>query len=222
MTGEIEIVPAILRRTLEGIYEDWGKIEPAASHIQLDVTDGVFAGDGTFQDIQAFKKLPNSHKIELHMMVQNPALFADAVADLAPARCVFHIEAFAGHESVAVVYDKLRRLAPQTQLGLAVNPDTPSEYLDEHMSRIDYALFMGYTPGFAGQQVLPKVFPKIGAFHGTHPDIPIAVDGQVTKETIPDFVHAGARILCANSSIFKKGNPIENLEQLKLLARIAI
>jgi len=220
--GDIEIVPAILRRTLEGIKEDWAKVESVAAHIQLDVTDGVFAGDGTFREIRTFKQLSNSHKIELHMMVQDPASFADDVVNLAPARCIFHIEAFAGHDNVAIVYDKLRAASPQTQFGLAINPGTPSEYLDEHIGRIDYVLFMGYNPGWAGQQVVPSVFPKIGRFAGKYPNIPIAVDGQVNTQTIPDFVHAGARILCANSSIFKEGNPIENFEQLKLLARTAI
>lgn len=221
MSNRIEIVPAILRATLEGIVRDWKIIEPVAEHVQIDITDGVFAGDGTFRDVQFFKRLPNSQKIELHMMVQRPSDYVDAVIDLLPARCVFHLEAFSGGEHVTDVYTRLRTGTPQTELALALNPETPTERVEEYLPSVQYAFFMGYNPGWAGQPVNPNVFPKIAQFHSMYPEIPIAVDGHVGKDTMEDFVKAGARILCANSSIFKEGNPKENYEQLRLLAHAA-
>ncbi|MGH9857545.1 MAG: hypothetical protein ACRD4B_06845, partial [Acidobacteriota bacterium] len=80
----IEIVPAILRTTWEGITEDWQKIAHASDHIQIDITDGIFAGEGTFRNIRQFKKLPSSQKIELHLMVHTPGNFVDDVIDLNP------------------------------------------------------------------------------------------------------------------------------------------
>lgn len=221
MNKRIEIVPAILRATLEGIVHDWEIIEPVAEHIQLDVTDGVFAGDGTFRDVRFFKRLPNSTKIELHMMVQKPSDYVDDVIDLAPARCVFHLEAFIDGGHVQEVYKQLRVGLPSTELALAVNPETPTERLEEYLPLVNYAFFMGYNPGWSGQPVNPMVFPKIAQFHNMYPEMPIAVDGHVGKDTIADFVKAGATILCANSSIFKEGNPRENYEQLKLFAHAA-
>lgn len=218
MSSRVEIVPAILRATLEGIVHDWQAIEPVAQHIQIDVTDGVFAGDGTFRDVRFFKRLTSSQKIELHMMVQRPSEYVDDVIDLMPARCVFHLEAFSGEEHIGDVYGRLRREIPQTELALAINPETPTERLEEYLPFIDYAFFMGYNPGWAGQPVNPNVFPKIAQFHSKYIEIPIAVDGHVGKDTIENFVKAGARILCANSSIFKEGDPRENYEQLKLFA----
>ncbi len=217
----IEVIPAVLRNTWEGIQEDWAKVEHIAAHIQLDVTDGVFAGDGTFREIREFKKLPSSEKIELHMMVQKPADFVDDVVDLNPARCVFHLEAFAGTHDIEFVYEKLRQ-DTQTELGLAINPESPSERIEEYLGLLDYVLFMGYSPGWGGQPVDPLVFPKIAQFHGKHPDVRIAVDGHVGKDTIEDFVKAGARMLCTNSAIFKEGSPEENYRQLDLLARSAL
>lgn len=217
----VEIVPAILRATWEGIQEDWQKVADVAAHIQIDITDGIFAGDGTFRQVREFKKLPKSQKTELHFMVHTPANFADDIIDLNPARCVFHLESFSGTANLQLVYQKLRG-ETQSELGLALNPQSPNEWLEEQLPFIDYVMFMGYAPGWANQPLQPHVYKKIAAFAKKHSTIPIAVDGHVSKETVPAFVKAGARILCANTSIFGAGNPAENIEQLRLLASGAL
>lgn len=221
MNKTIEIVPAILRKTYEGIVEDWHKIMQVPNHIQLDITDGIFAGDGTFREIRRFKQLPKSEKIELHMMVHTPANFVDDIVDLSPARCVFHLESFEGTGDIEFVYEKLRSTT-QAELALAINPESPNERLEEQLHLVDYVLFMGYNPGWANQPVNQIVFTKIGQFHDKHPSTPIAVDGHVAKDTVEDYVKAGANILCANTAIFGQGNPEENYQQLQLLAQQAL
>jgi ribulose-phosphate 3-epimerase len=217
----IEIVPAILRATFEKIAEDWQKIHTAAEHIQIDITDGIFAGDGSFRELRRFKQLPEARKIELHLMVHTPGNFVDDIVDLNPARVVFHIESFAGSNDIDFIYKKLRA-ATQAELALAINPPSPTPWLEEHLALIDYVMFMGYHPGWANQPLAEGVYNKIDDFHKQHPDIRIAVDGHVGKETIPHFVAAGATILCANTSIFGKGNPVENMRQLQLLAEAVV
>jgi ribulose-phosphate 3-epimerase len=218
---KIELVPAILRKTFEGIEEDWNKVQKLSDHIQLDITDGVFAGEGTYRDIQRFKQLPESQKIELHMMVHTPANFVNDIIDLNPARCIFHLESFEGTNDIDFVYAKLRD-STQSQLALAINPESPNERLEEHLSLIDYALFMGYNPGWANQPINPIVFNKIRQCKDKHPRMLIAVDGHVAKDTIGDYVRAGAQILCANTAIFAQGNPAENYRQLQLIATAAM
>lgn len=221
MIDGVEVVPAILRRTWEGLAQDWAKVVNAAGHIQIDITDGIFAGDGTWRQVRQFKKLPKSEKIELHMMVHTPGNFVDDIVDLNPARCIFHVESFAGTDQLALVYTKLRE-ATQSQLALALNPESPLNWLEEHLSLVDYVLFMGYSPGWANQPINKMVFQKIGEFKTRHPEMPVAVDGHVAKETIEPYVRAGARILCANTSIFGRGEPAENLRQLQLLAEFSL
>ncbi len=217
----IEIVPAVLRRTYEKIEEDWNVVREAAAHVQIDVTDGVFAGDGTFRQVSRFKRLAKSEKCELHMMVHTPSYYVDDIIDLNPARCVFHLEAFFDTGDTAFVYEKLREKT-QSELALALNPETSNERLEEHLPLLDYVMFMGYNPGWANQPINPVVYKKIGQFKSRHADTPVAVDGHVDKETVAPYVKAGASILCANTSIFGQGNPLENLEQLRLLARAAV
>ncbi len=217
----VEIVPAILRSTYEKIEEDWAKIHDLTEHVQIDVTDGVFAGDGTFRQVNWFKRLINSDKIELHMMVHHPVYYMDDVVDLNPARCIFHLEAFTGSDNVRDVYTRLKN-ETSAEAALAINPDTPTERLEEYLEFLDYVLFMGYNPGIAGQPIDQTVYRKIGAWRDKHPDLVIAVDGHVAKETVEPYVKAGARILCANTSIFGAGDPGENIAQLRLLAEAAV
>ncbi|OGY37222.1 MAG: hypothetical protein A3E36_01340 [Candidatus Andersenbacteria bacterium RIFCSPHIGHO2_12_FULL_45_11b] len=223
----VEIVPAILRTTYEKIAEDWEKVARAARHIQIDVTDGIFAGEKSFLDIKRLEHLPASPagdppngRIELHMMVQTPAEYVEDIIDLNPARCVFHIEAFLGTMDLPFVYNTIGEYT-SAEMGIAINPDTNIDRLTEYLPIVQYVLFMGYTPGFAGQEINPNVFKKISDFHIAHPAITIAVDGHVDKATIPQYAKAGASIFCSNTAIFGAGNPEENMKQLALLAASA-
>lgn len=217
--SEVEVVPAILRKTFEDIKKDWQQVADVAKHIQIDVTDGIFAGDKSFLDLRRLQKL-NPAQIELHLMVHTPANFVDEVLDIEPARCIFHLESFTGTPDLKFTYNKLRAVSGM-QLALALNPESPTAWLEEQLPLVDYVLFMGYNPGWANQPINPIVFNKIKEFHAKHSDVLIAVDGHVDKTTVEHYVKSGARILCANTAIFGKGDPKENYQQLKLLAEAA-
>lgn len=214
---DIEIVPAILRRTYEDIATDWQKMYTAARHIQIDITDGVFAGDGTFREVTRFRQLPLYDKIELHVMVHTPTTFLTDILTLQPARCIFHLESFTGTDDLVGMYQTLRERT-QTELALALNPETPSERLGEYLPLLHFVLFMGYNPGWANQPLNETVFNKVANWKTRHSDIPIAVDGHVNKKTISRYVASGATRLAANTAIFGAGDPVENLRQLQLLA----
>ena len=143
---DVEVVPAILRTTFEKIEEDWSRVVHDAKHIHIDVTDGIFAGDGTFMDLPRLKKLSMGDKIELHMMVQSPADYVDDIIELNPARCIFHIESFVGTNDLPFVYNTIGEHT-SAEMGLAINPDTPTDRLTEYLPLVEYILFMGYKAG---------------------------------------------------------------------------
>ena len=218
MNEDIEIVTAILKTTYEAIAEDWQKVTQSADHIHIDITDGIFAGNESFMDIPRLADLSDSHKIELHMMVQTPAEYVEDIIELNPGRCIFHLETFLGTMDLPFVYNTVGEYT-SAEMGIAINPDTELDRLTEYLPLVQYVLFMGYNPGFAGQDINPEIFKKITDFHAINPVIKIAVDGHVNKETIEHYAQSGASIFCANSAIFKGGNPEENIKQLTLLAK---
>lgn len=221
MDKTIEIVPAILRTTFEKIAEDWNTVVDVADHIHIDIMDGVFTGEKGFLDILHLQDLPDSHKIELHMMVQTPGDFVDDIIDLNPGRCVFHIEAFHGKLDLPFVYNTIGEYT-SAEMGIAINPETDSERLREYLPLVQYVLFMGYKPGRANQPINTDVFKKIQTFHEANPTIAISADGHVGKDTIQSYVQSGATTLCANTALFGGGDVQENLEQLYLIAKMPL
>lgn len=218
---DLEIVPAILRNTFEKIAEDWNKVAEIAEHIQIDSTDGVFAGEKGFLDIVRLRDLPHAErKIEMHMMVQHPADFVDDMIELNPSRCIFHLEAFLGTTDLPFVYNTIGEYT-SADMGIAINPDTPIERLTEFLPLVQFVLFMGYKPGIAGQAIDKTVFEKIRAFHEQYPAITLAADGHVGKDTIMEYSHAGISRFCANTALFGSGNPEENMRELLALAQEA-
>jgi ribulose-phosphate 3-epimerase len=64
------------------------------------------------------------------------------------------------------------------------------------------------NPGFPGQRFMPEVLPKVGqAMKLAHTSpIELELDGGVDQENAPIIVRAGATILVAGASIFRKGD----------------
>lgn len=217
---ELEIIPAILRNTFEKISEDWEQVVERATYIQIDITDGIFAGNKGFLDLPRLGNLPHSEKIELHMMVQSPGDFVDDIIELNPGRCVFHIEAFLGTMDLPFIYNTIGEHT-SAEMGVAINPTTSAERLEEFLPLVQYVLFMGYNPGIANQPIVPEIFEKIHAFHASHPAIVLTADGHVAKETIAQYARAGISRFCANTAIFGSGNPEENMRKLLTLAQEA-
>lgn len=94
--------------------------------------------------------------------------------------------------------------------------------LEYVLERLDYVLVMTVNPGYAGQKMTPASIRKIAdcreflAMRGFS-SLPIQVDGNVSFDTIPDMVAAGATNLVAGtSSIFRRGGSIaENMAKLR-------
>ena len=90
--------------------------------------------------------------------------------------------------------------------GLVFNPATPLNWLDYTLEKLDLVLVMSVNPGFAGQQFIPSVLPKIAAVRervrASGRDIRIEVDGGIKIENIRAAARAGADTFVAGSAIF--------------------
>ncbi len=93
--------------------------------------------------------------------------------------------------------------------GIALNPGTPVEALDNVMDLVDLVLVMTVNPGFGGQAFIDSQLAKITAararIDASGRDIRLQVDGGVTVETAPRVVAAGADVLVAGTATFKGG-----------------
>jgi ribulose-phosphate 3-epimerase len=102
--------------------------------------------------------------------------------------------------------------------GVSLNPKTPISALMDVINDIDLILIMSVNPGFAGQNFMSEVLPKVTELRKMINDkklkIDIEIDGGINFETAPLAVKAGANILVSGTTIFS-GSLKDNIQKLR-------
>ncbi len=162
--------------------------------LHIDIMDGHFTpnialGLPIAAAVRPLTKLP----CEAHMMVAKPTKY---VKDYAPFCDIytFHIES--GDDplrTVELIHDS------GLQAGVAVNPDTSLDALDNVLGVADRILVMSVVPGKAGQPFLKTVLPKISDLKDKLSKAggraTVAVDGGVKVANSAQILKSGAQIL---------------------------
>ncbi len=116
----------------------------------------------------------------------------------------------------------LRRLLPHRTLsyiadagavpGVALNPHTPPDLIEEVKDLLGLALVMTVNPGFGGQKYISSMEPKIKRvaemLDGL--DCDIEVDGGIGVETVSGAVQAGANVLISGSALYRDPKGLKN------------
>ena len=106
-----------------------------------------------------------------------------------------------------------------TEVGLALNINTPNEKIYPLISELDFVQFMGIAKiGFQGQPFDERVLEKISDLRGKYPNVTISVDGGVGLENAPRLIAAGANRLVVGSAIFESNDVGETLAEFQNLA----
>ena len=90
MIRKVTIVPTLLTADLADYNAQLERINLYSHHVQIDITDGVFAPSQTVGINDA--NWPSGWEVDLHLMVAEPSKYVDTVISKKPARCIFHAE----------------------------------------------------------------------------------------------------------------------------------
>ncbi len=212
------IAPSVLSCDFANVQRDVEMINNSeADWFHVDVMDGVFVPNISFgfPVIKAIKKHAKK-PLDVHIMIENPddyvTQFKEAGADI----LTVHFEACRHlHRTIQSIK------ASGMQAGVALNPHTNIDLLEDVINDLDLVLIMSVNPGFGGQKFienavqkvekLAKLIQKKGA------NTKIEVDGGVNLETGKRLVEAGANALVAGSFVFGSDNPTETISDLKKL-----
>jgi ribulose-phosphate 3-epimerase len=186
-----------------------------ADWLHFDVMDGRFVPNISFglPILDAVRKLCQK-PIDVHLMMVEPekyiAEFRDAGADV----ITIHYEACTHlHRNIQQIK------ASGAKAGVALNPHSSVELLDDILEDVDLILLMSVNPGFGGQKFIYRTLPKIRRLkdrlieRNLHPFIEI--DGGVGLQNAEELLKAGANVLVAGNSVFKAPNPEATIAQLK-------
>lgn len=189
--------------------------ESEADWFHLDVMDGRFVPNISFglpviEQVSKVAKKP----CDVHLMILEPERYAEAFKKAGANHLTVHIEACRHlHRNI----QQIKSL--DLKAGVAVNPHTPIDLLQDILGDIDIVLLMSVNPGFGGQSFIPNTLNKIRELRTiidqNKLDVKIEIDGGVTVENAKDILNAGADVLVAGNTIFASKDPKETIRQLK-------
>jgi len=206
MTRVIRIAPSILAADFAKLGDELRAVtEAGADYIHIDVMDGHFVPNITIgPDVVGALRAHSALPFDVHLMLSpvDPfiPLFAEAGADI----ITVHPESGAHlHRSVQLVKSLGKKV------GVALNPATPIEAIDEVLGELDLVLVMSVNPGFGGQAFIESQLDKIRALRAridaAGRTIDLEVDGGVNFATAGAAIEAGADVLVAGTATFAGG-----------------
>lgn len=215
----IRICPSILNANFDDLPGEIAKIAKASDLLHLDVMDGIFVPNFTFDFQRAREIIESSHiDVDVHLMIANADTESLAYADTKAISITVHYEACVDPEkTLKNIRKKGKRAA------LAIKPSTPFSAIEELVDYVDMILIMTVEPGFGGQSFMSEMMPKVQSARqyleqkGLS-DTWLQVDGGINESTITIARKAGADTFVAGSAVFKSEDPAGMIETLRRLA----
>lgn len=193
------IIPAILVSSFDEFKKQVTLLSPHFSVVQIDVMDGEFVRNKSFEEIDKINELADLPDFELHLMVKHPLEEIKKWEKIKNIKkIIFHVES---DDDPMIVAGAVSGRCSQT--GIALNPETPLAVIEPYLDRVNEVLFLTVHPGEQGSKFLPEVGEKIREL-ASKPNRPlIGVDGGVNEKNIAEVKSWGTEIFCIGSALTK-------------------
>lgn len=209
------VAPSMLSADFGNLKQDVEMVnESEAGLFHLDIMDGVFVPNISygFPVVKSIAKAARK-PMDAHLMIVDPDRYVSQFAEMGVEYLSVHYEACTHlHRSLA----NIRNLGMKA--GVALNPHTNVQLIEDVLDCCDFVLIMSVNPGFGGQSFIPRAVEKVrtlkSMIQARGLNTLIEVDGGVNFDNVKILAEAGADIVVAGSTVFSAPNPTEAISRL--------
>jgi len=214
------IAPSVLAADFANLQRDIEMINTSeADWFHIDIMDGVFVPNISFgmPVLDAINKHAKK-TIDVHLMIVDPDRYIATFKKLGADVLTVHYEACTHlHRTLQAIK------AEGMKAGVALNPHTNIDLLEDVIQDIDLVCIMSVNPGFGGQSFIENTYSKVeklkALINKKNAPTLIEIDGGVTNKNAKQLVDAGADVLVAGSYVFGAQNPIATIADLKAITK---
>ena len=215
--ADYQIAPSILSADFSRLGEEVEMVlDAGADIIHFDVMDNHYVPNLTVGPVvcKALRNFGIEAPIDVHLMVSPVDDLVVSFAEAGATYISFHPEA---SENIDATIQLIKK--HNCKPGLAINPDTSIDCLDDRLESIDLVVIMSVYPGFGGQSFIDSSLQKLEDIRGrilaSGKPILLEIDGGIKANNIRDVARHGADVFVSGSGIFGTENYRKTIEHMR-------